>query len=959
MHVFCDCDSHHNDRISLLQELDSLNPNLRRTLGFGSTFYNQGDTIFESSMIGIKRLRGSGSHLPFPHIVTKNEYTSAHQYCLVILDNRSIVLLYDLGQLAYYSCDLVQLWSMQVSATANLIAACPTGDKIILPMSNADCMVCRVSDGYLLSTLTSKRPDEDTRIVSLEWSYYILIAYANGFIELISDDERKSISCEFTIHSAQQSRDGSMVSAVTCDALHIYSTQSSRLIYKVNLTDSLDYIQHVSWIPSHGGHRLEIQTTSSLQKISMKDPKYVCSYDCGRVVAFADDRALSIIRESEHFRITCGSNIKSILGKPDKPFCVTSIVSQVGTLVRCLNAHGNTYAADHCFESNSYVRTCDYSSSKIACTNGIFAIILGLNGTKLNISIHSPTYGKCGIPPMDPDPPAESVDTIEDVAFGGEELIGIARKSGIVQVYGLDGEHVRLLRTVRASSEYSPCKLWFGSDVSIILDRGSKLSIGTSGFEDMSILGNRTACWKFVVSPDDSFVAVCDRDSVFLYRLTDNKIVKLVDTIRVGQETELVGLWDCEMILFNWEKKSVIRVPIRIVRDWELLAIPSTDSGELFSYVSENQAQRLWRELGTELVRRGDTRAIDCFVECEDWLATVLIDQVITGQYSREYALKVLKGQREMQGIEMQENVEYKVARGILCSDSAGSWKTFHEANVIILCESLLRTGEVDTLVAVLDQVTVNDRPRLRRFLEDTMISSLVFADAKRGALRLCIRSLDRIDKAIAIAHETGCWELLTMTVDECMDSSVDLTDEMLTTFAEILDEGMSIEGLRCVVSIAKRCTPRSAKRLVSLVHGNKQIPLSPLARQVCEVLLRKIENDAIRDKGSSNIALIVRIHRAMYASDFRLMSEEAVKLNADGLSSGDSTEYESNVCLLALGALMSKQRDLCSSAFRRLQTSPIIPEHRREIYTSMSFRIFGGQRASGNIAHTNGRVNL
>jgi hypothetical protein len=887
-------------------------------------------------------------------------YNSSHESRYVIFSrflakSGRRLFLYDDCELRCYSHQNSVVWSSNVAPFVNKVAPSPDEDHIVAPTSLGTLDIVRVSDGSTVCTLTIRVPCVDTRIVSLEWNpHNILIGFANGFLELIKIDSsnRIGIGCNVPIFGASQSSDGSLVAVYTSEFVTLYSSRSAQILLSIKADKFVSTVTNAKWIMSYGDNRLAVTHSQTVQWIAIKDPKSVCLFDESMVVhTFDSSLCLEKLNEDIKFSIKSEYVIESVLGHPSEPLFVASMHSQTDSIIRIIDRTGNDYIPARCFVGTTAVRACDYCGTKIACTDGEFVILVFGDYSIAYLSIHSPIVSQTGFPPLSSRAHGAQDDIVVDMSFGGPELLAVARKSGIVQLYGIDGDALRLTRSVRATSDYSPCTIFVSERFAVLLDAASTIYCGDANTLDMKKLLHRSACWKFVVSPGGEYIGVSDRDCVFIYRTESVTEPVLVEVIRVGIDTELVGILRSEMVLFNWRTRKVDQISIRPVREWGILtkSSPHVNTKCLVDFVKANSCQRLWKELSKELILRGEyAEARKCMAETKDWLTTVLVDGLIQRKYDTNDITSFFASDGDAEII--CESSQAETDEFLLSFDSPDpsrgrNWKSFSSAGIIIMCETLLREGDITSLIMVLEQIDLSVHPQLRSFLLD-MLDLLLLSNETRVAIRVCILQLNDIQLAMEIVIKYNGWNDF---IDVMRNHNMALRlsdDEIKRVLKVVADSGYTPKAALCLIVLARRANTETCQAILADLCNPPWAPMGYIPHQLCFDIAHRLTGSP--RSFSQGLIRYTNAHVALYSGDPITAFSEIMMISQSDTVLINYIDEESILCMRALSALLSSKQGECSKAFTKLQTCARVSHSRRELYRKLSLRIFGGEAAWG-----------
>ena len=845
------------------------------------------------------------------------------------------------------------IWSRNFDESVGLFSVSPSGELIVVPTSICSLEILRSCDGSTVSCSTTRYTDVDSRIVSIEWNLHnIVIGYSNGCVELLTDDlrHRCRIECNVPIFGATQSSDGSLMAVSTTDLVNIYSVRLSQIVLSLNVSDSLSNISNAKWIKSCGDNRLAVVVGRSVQLIALKEPKSVCWFN-EDIVAYISENSINL----ESFKGIVESSIQSafiiesVIGVPNEPVFVANMRSQTDSIIRMFDRSGHDCVSARIFENTTRVRACDYCGTTIACTDGVFVILLFGEVSIAYLSIHLPIVSQTGNPPMSSQALKASDDIVVDMSFGGSEILAVARRSGIVQVYGIDGDGFRLMRSVRAIIDYAPSSIFVSGKFAILLDEGSRMFFGKHDMAELKQLENRSTCWKCVACPHGEYFGVSDRDCVFIYRTKSATEPVLIDAIRIGIDLELLGIFKSEAVMFNWQTRQVHRVATRPIREWTVLknASPPPTTRCLVDFVTSNGCKRMWQELSEELIFRKEyTEARKCLAKSKDWLGTVLVNRLKQGMFSetdvnRFYITKQVeeKSVYETEGIDTDEFITS--CRSVDPSQFCRHWKSFSGANIMIMCDSLLRKGEVSGLKVILEQIDLSVYPHLRNFLID-VLSVLILSNETRAAIQVCIVQLQEIQRTIELVVKYNGWDHLILILNSENISVRIMKDELERVLKMITDSEISPKSALCLILLARRSGTEICHRVMADLCKEHWAPLGPVPRKLCLSITHRLQGNT----GSISQFLIryTNAHVALYSGDAGSALTDLTMIPLTDTEDILKVGAESILCLMALSALLSLKRTECSTAFTKLQSQPSVPVFRQKLYRNLSRKVFGGE---------------
>ena len=853
-----------------------------------------------------------------------------------------IVALYENWNLICLSSDGSIMWARSLEQTLETFALSPDESTIIIPTIRSICLF-NSEDGSLASSVDYGMNSADTRIVSIDWTSLIMVAHSNGIIHVL----RSTLSvftrmdCGETIYSASLELNASLVAACTCESIHIYSVKSSQKLLSIKLADSEFRTVKANWIPASGDKRLAITVDCTVQLVTLKTRASVCCFNEHYIAYIQSETDMCVVNslESSATKIPLEYKISSICGNVEQQFFVISLSGPSDSIMRFLDSTGQQCMEDRVFEGSSIVHVCDYTDTTMACTDGVFAILFSGDGSISWISIHSPIESQPGKPPLcSTYPRPDEEDLIVDICLSRPKTsLAVARKSGIIQCYEIrEGCCMRMIRSVRACTEFGPEKMILRETFSVILDEGSNVWFGGPDLSGMKKLTNRSVCWRMLACPGNEFVAVSDRDSVFVYKVAAEGYMLVLDALRVGVDTELISIYDSEMMLFNWRTKIVSRVPLRHMRDWNILRDASAPTRALVDYVHANSCMRLWTALGVELVHRGEYKeGMECFVRTKDWIGTVLVGGLERGIYSRD-KINILDD-NDGEITPPLDDQEWELACGSWDTAKSCDWKSFSYAGIELLCDSLLREGNTESLAAVLQQTNRHLEEASSSFQD--FVHALVLSGQPETAIRVCV-SQKALTMAMELAITYDCWDSMRRVIEGIpLESQLDeRIDSVQDALKNMRFDTITLDAKRCLVAVARRCTSGIALVILSIVSKNGGL----LVKHFCELISwRLCRNDV--GGISKGIVRYINAHVALYAGDYEMAYDESWEKSLSESPGLFDCAEEQILALQALTALLCGRRPDCSMAFRMLQTKSSISETNRKIYRNLSFKVFSG----------------
>jgi WD40 repeat protein len=425
----------------------------------------------------------------------------------------------------------------------------------------------------------------DSQLQSMSWSrsgLAVFLGSGKGQIyPSVMDEEFILIDCQESIVSIAWNPDGFLLAIAAERSIILYSQRGLHLKTVSLMTSVVGSISCISWHPK--GRRLFAGVDKSICVATIHNPIKAC---------FTGTHVLFIWDEGQYYIIpSCGGSVKTNLLEVRSSYgCSNMFAGMIncGDSIDCvlISIAGHISRRKRIIETTQMMGLDFDNELVIAASESILQIWNLLDETLcfLRISDLSFHQGLCS-----PEDHGAVTDAIVDVALGVDQIVLIARESGVIHILR-NGEiqHSFIVNT-------RPEKIRLNCDSSFlaVLDYRNKLHIvEMSTFSRFTT--SRDECWHFSWAIDDPLTLACmDKDRLYVLHGREGRPE---EPLNIG-ENLLVGFASLEIVTVNSTMKCIEKFPSKRLRDFSQVLSAVQNLDDAFEYVLRKPHRRLWSVL--------------------------------------------------------------------------------------------------------------------------------------------------------------------------------------------------------------------------------------------------------------------------------------------------------------------------------------------------------------------------